>query len=142
MPRIVLKPLNNYAFSTELTVRVTDMNYGAHLGNDRMLTLIHEARVAFLASHGFSEMDCGGVSLTMSDAAVNYLGQAFAGDVLRFDVSAGQPSRCGFRLFYKVTRPEDNHAIAVVETGMVCLDYKSRKLQKLPDSVKAIMTEG
>ena len=35
-----------------------------------------------------------------------------------------------------------HHFVAVVETGMACLDYKSRKLQKLPDSVKAVMTEA
>ena len=57
MPRIKLKPLNYYSFQTEITVRVTDLNYGGHLGNDKLLSLIHEARVAFLACFGFSEMD-------------------------------------------------------------------------------------
>ena len=63
MPRLRLKPLDSYPFSIEMTVRITDLNYGGHLGNDTMLSLIHESRIAFLARHGFSEMDCGGVSL-------------------------------------------------------------------------------
>lgn len=141
MPRVVLKPLETYPFRIDLPVRITDINYGGHLGNDRMLSLIHEARFAFLVSHGFSEMDCGGVSLTMTDVVINYLGQAFAGDVLRFEVSCGEPFRCGFRFYYRVTRPKDSKVIAMAETGMACLDYEKGTLLNLPDSVKKIMAE-
>lgn len=138
MPRVQLKPKSNYFFSTEITVRTTDLNYGGHLGNDRLLSLIHEARVAFLANHGFSEMDCGGVSLILADAVLVYQGEAFAGDALLFEVAAGEPSRSGFRLFFRVTRSSQKSAIALVENGMACFDYQSRRIQPLPDSVRAI----
>ena len=138
MPRIRLKPLDNYPFHTDITVRTTDLNYGGHLGNDRLLSLIHEARVAFLASHRFSEIDCGGVSLILADVAIAYKGEAFVGDLLRFEVAAGEPTRCGFRLFYRVIRPSDNEIIALVENGMVCFDYKNRKRQNLPEEVRKI----
>lgn len=138
MPRIRLKPLDNYPFHTDITVRTTDLNYGGHLGNDRLLSLIHEARVAFLANHGFSEIDCGGVSLILADVAITYKGEAFAGDLLRFEVAAGEPTRCGFRLFYRVIRPLDNQIIALVENGMVCFDYNQRKRRPLPDKVHSI----
>ena len=138
MPRVQLKPLQRYPFRTEMTVRTTDLNYGGHLGIDRLLSLIHEARVAFLGSHGFSEVNCGGVSLILADTAVIYQGEAFAGDVLRFEVAAGEPSRKGFRLFYRVTRPADDAAIALVENGMVCFDYALRKIQPLPEAVRAV----
>lgn len=136
MPRIKLKPLEIYSFSLELTVRVTDLNYGGHLGNDSLLSLVHEARVAFLASHGFSEMDCGGVSLIMGDAAISFQGEAYAGDVLMIEVAAGEPTRSGFRLFQRVTRPSDAGPIALVETGMVCFDYTHGKIRPLPDTVR------
>jgi len=140
MPRVQLKPLDHYPFSTDITVRTTDLNYGGHLGNDTLLSLIHEARAAFLASHGFSELDCGGASLILADAVLVYQGEAFAGDILRFEVAAGEPSRCGFRLFYRVTRPADGTVIALVENGMVCFDYETRKIQPLPEVVRAICT--
>jgi len=140
MPRVQLTPLDRYPFSTDMTVRTTDLNYGGHLGNDKLLALIHEARVAFLAEHGWSEIDCGGVSLILADTAVVYQGEAFAGDVLRFEVAAGEPSRCGFRLFYRVTRPSDGAAIALVENGMVCFDYGTKKIQPLPEAVRGICT--
>jgi acyl-CoA thioester hydrolase len=136
MPRVKLKPLDRYSFRTEIVIRVTDLNYGGHLGNDRLLSLLHEARVAFLAEHGLSEPDCGGVSLTMGDAVLVYRGEAFAGDQLRFEVAAGEPSRFGFRLFYRVTRLPAGEEIALAETGMVCYDYEEKKLCRLPEAVK------
>jgi acyl-CoA thioesterase FadM len=140
MPRIRLKELNQYPFSTRITIRVTDLNYGGHLGNDSLLSLVHEARVAFLASHGFSELDCGGVSLTMGDVAIIYQGEAYAGDELDIEVAAGEPSKSGFRLFYRLTRSSDAIKIALAETGMVCFDYKVKKIKPLPKVVEAICT--
>ncbi|MCU0289396.1 MAG: thioesterase family protein, partial [Acidobacteria bacterium] len=76
MPRLKLEPLNKYAFAADITVRTTDLNYGGHLGNDKLISLVHEARVAFLAHHGFTEKDFGGAALIMGDIAVIYQGEA------------------------------------------------------------------
>ncbi len=138
MPRIKLKPLPHYSFSTEIRIRITDLNYGGHLGNDALLSLLHEARTQFLAGYGFTEMNCGGVSTTMGDAAIVYQGEAFAGDVLKFEVAAGEPTRSSFRVFFRVTRISDNKPIALAETGIVCFDYKERKIKALPEAVRAI----
>ena len=135
MPRLKLTPLPAYGFSCEMTVRTTDLNYGGHLGNDRLLSLVHEARVAFLASHDLSELDFGGVSLILGDTAVVYQAEAYAGDVLKFEVAAGEPSRSGFRIFYRVTRPADGQAVALVENGMACFDYQARKIAAVPSAV-------
>lgn len=139
MPRIRLEPLKRYPFQTTVSVRTTDLNYAGHLGNDRLLSLSHEARIAFLAEHGFTELDCGGVSLIIADLAVVYQGEAFAGDRLRFEVAAGEPSRCGFRLFFRVIRTSDGAPIALMENGMVCFDYGARTIQPLPEAVRAMV---
>ncbi|UCH94591.1 MAG: thioesterase family protein [Candidatus Aminicenantes bacterium] len=138
MPRVKLNPLAKYSFSTEIKVRITDLNYGGHLGNDSLLSMIHEARVAFLANYGFSEENCGGVSLIIGDTAVVYQNEAFAGDVLRFEVAAEEPTRCGFRLFFRITRPADEKTIALVENGMVCFDYQTRSAKPLPKTAQTI----
>jgi acyl-CoA thioesterase FadM len=138
VPRIKLNPAENYPFSTEIKVRITDLNYGGHLGNDSLLSMVHEARVAFLAGFGFSEKDCGGVSLIIADTAVVYQSEAFAGDVLCFEVAAGEQTRRGFRLFFRVTRPKDDTPIALVENGMVCYDYQTRSSMALPEAVQVI----
>ena len=136
MPRLRLKPLDAYPFSTDIKVRITDLNYGGHVGNDTFLSLIHEARAAFLASHGFSETDCGGVSLIMADAAIVFMAEAYAGDDLRFEVAAGEATRCGFRLFHRVTRPADRKTILLAETGMVGWDYGAEKVMPFPAAVR------
>lgn len=138
MPRLALAPLPAYDFTCTLRVRTTDLNYGGHLGNDRLLALVQEARVAFLAERGLSELDAGWPSLIMADAAVLYQGEAFAGDELRFAVAAREPGRVGFRLFTRVTRPADGAAIALVETGLVCFDYAQRRPQPLSPALRAL----
>ena len=140
MPRIRLNALDAYPFHTDIRIRITDLNYGGHLGNDKLLSLIHEARVAFLNHHGYTEIDCGGVSLIMGDVVIVYKGEAFAGDILRFEVAAGEPSRRGFRLFFRVTRPKDGSLIALAENGMVCFDYETRDIRPLTDALKNLCT--
>ena len=140
MPRVSIHALAKYDFRVEIVVRTTDINYGGHLGNDRMLSLVHEARVAFLEAKGWSEMDCAGVGLIMGDVAGIYKGEAFAGDRLVFKVAAGEPSRCGFRLFSSVTRKSDASKIALMETGMTCFNYEDRKIAPLPEEIEQICT--
>jgi acyl-CoA thioesterase FadM len=77
----------------------------------------------------------------LADAAVVYQGEAFAGDVLRFEVVAGEPSGRGFRLFYRISRRADDVEIALVENGMVCFDCETRQTRRMPDAVREICRE-
>jgi acyl-CoA thioesterase FadM len=52
-----------YTFSTELTIRITDLNYGGHVGNDSFLSLIQEARQQYLKKLGYGELDFEGSAL-------------------------------------------------------------------------------
>jgi acyl-CoA thioesterase FadM len=142
MPRLQLTPRSAYPFCTGLVVRVTDLNYGGHLGNDRILALLQEARVAFLAEHGWSEIDCAGKGLIMTDAAIQYRGEAFAGDRLQIEVAVAEAARTGFRFFYRITRHGDQALIAVAETGMACFDYRRRRVAALPDEVRRLCEEN
>ena len=64
MPRVKVTLPESFLFTVELPIRITDLNYGAHLGNDALLSLLHEARVKFLAHLGQPEQvgGVGGVS--------------------------------------------------------------------------------
>ncbi len=72
MARIKLELPENFPFDTELRVRITDVNYGGHMGNDALLGLLHEARVRFLAHHGLTELDIGGVGIIIADSVIVY----------------------------------------------------------------------
>ncbi|RMF54479.1 MAG: thioesterase, partial [Calditrichaeota bacterium] len=43
MARLKLTLPEKFHFTTELSIRISDVNYANHLGNDAVLSLIHEA---------------------------------------------------------------------------------------------------
>ncbi len=138
MARIVLTLPASLAFQTEIDVRVTDMNYGGHLGNDALLSLIHEARYRFFRQHGMSEADAGGARLILADVAIVYRAEAFAGDRLRFCVGLGDLARVACDLCYRVTRTTDGRLIAEAKTGLVFLDPTTRRPTAVPAAVQAL----
>ena len=72
MERIKIKLPEKFYFSTTIKIRITDLNYSGHVGNDVFLSLIHEARQQFLNYYGYSEMLFEGVELIMVDAAIEF----------------------------------------------------------------------
>lgn len=134
MARIKLDLPETFPFSTELTVRITDLNYGGHLGNADTLVLLHEARVRFLNSLGYSEVDVEGYGTIMLDAAIQFKSQAFAGDVLVAEVGAGDFSRIGCDIFYRLTNKETGSIVAVAKTGVSIFDYENQKRVSPPEA--------
>ena len=132
MTRIKLDLPAQFQFSTELTVRVTDVNYGNHLGNDALLGLIHEARVRFLASMGYTEKEVEGVGILMSDCAIIYKSQGYLGDELSIDVTVVEFSRVGCDLFYLVMKA-DGSELARAKTGIVFFDYARKVICPVPE---------
>ncbi len=139
MPRLQLTLPDALPFRTELEVRVTDLNYGKHLGNDAMVSLLHEARWRFLRAHGLSESDCGGASLVLGDLAIVYRGECFAGDVLRFEVGVTDLARVGCDFVYRVTRIGDGKVVAEAKTGIVFLDPATRRPARVPEPIAALV---
>lgn len=132
MARIQIDFPTQVQFSTQMTVRITDLNYGNHLGNDSVLSLIHEARVRFLQYLGYSELDLAGVGIIMSDAAIQFKKEAFYGDVLTIEVATGDFSRVAFDIYYRLKIVDQE--IAVAKTGIVCFDYATRKVVAVPEA--------
>ncbi len=139
MARVKIDMPSVFGFSTEIEVRVTDLNYGNHLGNDAMLSLIHESRVRFLRHHGLSEGDVQGCAMIQADAAIVYRAEAFLGDSLRFDLAIGDLGRASCDFFYRVTRVADDRLVAIAKTGIVFLDGGTRKIVALPDVIKRLV---
>lgn len=134
MARIKINLPSEYIFKTVIPVRITDLNYGNHLANDKVLSIIHEARVQFLANFGWNEMNLGGVGIIMADVAIEYKNQAFYNDQLEISIVAGDFTRVSFDLFYQITCNEK--LIAKVKTGIVTFDYGTNKVVEVPEIVK------
>ena len=77
MPRIKIEIPERFIYKTEIPIRITDINYGGHLGNDSLLSIIHEARVRFLKNLGYSEANVEGSGIIMIDSAIQYKSEGF-----------------------------------------------------------------
>lgn len=141
MGRVKLLIPEHKIFSTEVAVRITDINYGNHVGNDAFVRLIHEARVQWLAKENYTELNIEGASLIMADLAVEYKGESFYGDILKIDIAVGEISRAGFELYYQihVNRNENSILIAKAKTGMVCYNYVEKKVCALPEKFSVLL---
>ena len=139
MGRLQIKLPKRFSFHTDVGVRISDINYGNHLGNDAVLRLIHEARVRFLRQYGFSELDIGGFGLILTDAAIVYKSQGFYGDCLRIAVTVAEPSRFGCDFYYRLTNRATGKEVARAKTGMVLFDYSHDKMAPLPDEFQRII---
>ena len=131
MPRIKLSIPKNVHFSTTLFLRIYDMNYGGHLGNDSVLSIVHEARVRFLQDLGLSEKNFYGSGLLMADSAIVYKKEAFYGQKLDISITVSDLYKHGFELFYMIYDTKKNE-IARVKTGLVCYDKTRKKIVKMP----------
>ncbi|MEO8822478.1 MAG: thioesterase family protein [Ginsengibacter sp.] len=141
MARLKIQLPEKFLTSVSVPVRITDINYGGHAGNNAVVEFIHEARVQFLQQNNFTELNVAGTSLIMSELQVEYKNESFYKDILRIDLYIGEISKVAFELFYKIStkRHQQEIIIALAKTGMVCYDYKLKKVSKIPEDLKAIL---
>lgn len=132
MARIKLELPPQFHFSTELPIRISDVNYGGHLGNDAVLSLVHEARVRLLKQHGYAELSIEGAGIIMSDAVVVYTSEGFYGDTLVVDVAVGNFQNASCDFFYRLVNKETGVEIARAKTGIVFYDYRAKKSVAVP----------
>ncbi len=138
MTRVRLELPGEFQFTTEVTLRVTDINYGGHLGNDAVLSIAQEARVRFLRSHGWTELDVAGVGIIMTDAVVLYRSEAFYGDVLTIDVAVADLEQIGCDFLFRITNKASRKEVARVKTGVVFFDYNRRKPAPIPEAFRSV----
>lgn len=142
MARLELNLPTHFIYTTELIVRVSDLNYGAHVGNDNMLTLMQQARINFYRANGFNDEISfeGTIGQIVSDAMVIYKSEAFLGDVLIIQISIADINKYGFDMMYYVTNKATGKEVARGKTGIVCFDYSKRKVVPIPERLFAIMS--
>jgi acyl-CoA thioester hydrolase len=142
MARVKLEIPAHKIFTTNIPVRITDINYGNHVGNDALVSIIHEARMQWLTSNNFTELNIGGAAIIMADLAVEYKAESFYGDTLNVAVFIGKITKISFEIFYEITttRNDKKVIIANAKTGMVCFDYEARKVTSVPEIFRNLIT--
>ncbi len=139
MSRVKIELPDKFIFTTEIPIRISDINYGGHLGNDAVLAIAHEARLRFLKHHNFTELNIDGAGIIMTDAAVQYKAEAFYGDVLSVEIAVTDFTRAGCDFIYRLTNKNNNTVVAIVKTGIVFYDYGNKKVVSVPEGFKQII---
>lgn len=120
-------------FTCELPVRITDINYGNHLAHDRLVSMLHEARVQFFEAHAMHETDIDGVGIIVSDLAVRYLAETFYAQTLKIEISLAEPNRSACDMQYRVTDSASGSPVALAKTGLVFYNYERKRVQAMPE---------
>jgi YbgC/YbaW family acyl-CoA thioester hydrolase len=136
MNRIKIKLPSHFYFQTSIKIRITDLNYGGHVGNDRFLALLQEARQEYLLQFGYGELDFEGLGLIMADVAIEYKSEIKYGQTVAISVQAADFDKLGFDLFYKmeIITETENILAAKAKTGMICYDYQNKKKTAIPEA--------
>ena len=142
MGRVAIELPERFPYAVELEVRVGDLNYGNHLGNDAVLGLIHEARRRYIRSLGSDEIGADRVGFVVADAAVIYRAQAFYADRLRIEVAAGEFGSRSCAFFFRVSTTADGRVVAEARTGMVSFDFEAQKAVSMPEALRAKLQAG
>lgn len=138
MARLTLQfPDDQFCFSTQLTVRITDINAGNHLANDSMISMISEARARFLYAFGIEETRNDGRGIIVTDLATTYKAEAHARDLLLFEVGVMDFNRYGGDITFRITRPADDRLIAMAKSGFVFYDYRDTRVVPMPEEFLA-----
>jgi acyl-CoA thioesterase FadM len=121
-------------YITRFEVRIGDINYGGHMGNDKALLLFQDARIRFLESAGFSEKHIGDqAGIIMSDAHVVFRKEIFLHEILLVSVSVTDITTSSFTLEFKVIREHDQAEVLNGSTKLIAFDYERRKVVRLPE---------
>lgn len=138
MERIKIKLPESFNFSTNIKIRITDLNYGGHVGNDSFLSLIHEARQQFLNHLDYSELKIENASLIMADAQIEFKKELSYGNEVKISVTASGFDKFGFDIFYKIEIINNENLVLAgkAKTGMLCYDYQNKKLMPVPEEAK------
>lgn len=132
MPRIKVLPPEQFLFSMERTVGISDVNYARHLDSVAMVNILHEARLQFLASLGFTEGNIYGLGMVVTDLAVEHQSESFANDKLIIDVGVGFFSRYGFDIGFQITNSALETVVCTAKMGVVFFDFDKHHITEIP----------
>jgi acyl-CoA thioester hydrolase len=138
MTRVELTLPDRFVFTTEVIIRASDLNYGNHVGHDRILSLMQDSRVDFYRTLGFvNELNFeGSVGQVIADVIVQYKSESFLADTLVISICVDDFNKYGFDMFYLLVNKATAKEVARAKIGIVCFDYDTRKIARVPEVLK------
>ncbi|MFK7161768.1 thioesterase family protein [Marinospirillum sp. MEB164] len=131
MARIKLDFPEPVIFQTQIGLRISDINYGQHLGHDTLVSLLHEGRCQWLAQAGYTEINLDGCGLVVAELAVNYRAEGFYPQELTLELSLGELSSKGAEVYHRLSNAQGD-LLAIAKVGLVFFDYQTRRPVAVP----------
>jgi acyl-CoA thioesterase FadM len=120
MARVKIDLPDKFIFKTEIPIRINDINYGGHLGNDAVLSIAHEARLRFLKQHNFTELNVDGAMV---------------------EIAVTDTTAVGCDFVYRCINKNTGTTIAILKTGIVFYDYNRKKVVSVPERFISVIME-
>lgn len=125
-----------------LTVRVTDMNYGQHLGHDTLVSLLHEARAQAFAALDIPESDMHGYPSVVADLAVQYQHQARWPDALVIETAVPEPQGKALTVYQRISNVKSQKVVATARVNQLLLDMATGRPVDVPEQVKQALAQA
>lgn len=122
MARVQIELPEHFLFATELPLYIGHINYGGHLDNALLLTLVSEARVRFYQHWGYSELGVEGLGRVVADAAVQYKSEAFHGETMVVAMAPADLHKYGFDLVCRMGDQASGREVARGKAGILFFD--------------------
>jgi acyl-CoA thioesterase FadM len=139
MSRVKVTSPEQFLFSMERRVGISDVNYARHLDSVTMVQFLHEARLQFLASLGFTEANIFGLGMVVTDMAIDYRSESFANDCLIIDVGVSDFNRYGLDIGLQVTNSALESVVCNAKIGVVFFDFDKHQISPTPNSFRQLL---
>ena len=139
MTRVKVTSPEQFLFTMERTVGLSDVNYARHLDSVAMVQILHEARLQFLASLGFTEANIYGLGMVVTDMAIDYRSESFANDCLIIKVGVSDFNRYGLDIALQVTNSALDSVVCSAKIGVVFFDFDKHQISPVPDSFRQLL---
>ena len=125
-----------------LTVRVTDMNYGRHLGHDAVVSLLHEARIQALAALDLPEWDMHGHPSVVADLAITYQSEARWPDALIIATAVPEPQGTALTVYQRIYQADSQQVVATARVNQLLIDLATGRPVEVPEQVKQALAHA
>ncbi|MFT4671381.1 MAG: acyl-CoA thioester hydrolase [Pseudohongiellaceae bacterium] len=139
MSRVKVELPPEFLFSMKRTVGISDVNYAKHLDSVAMVNILHEARLQFLASLGFTEGNIYGLGMVVTDLAIDYRSESFANDQLIIDVGVSDFNRYGFDIGLQIANSALESIVCSAKFGIVLFDFDRHQISEIPAPFRSLL---
>lgn len=136
MARVEIKFPEKSLFTTEIPIRISDINRGRHMAFHMVLSFTEEARVRFWKHLGYTDENMNDVALIVVDAAIMYRKQGFYGQTLKVEVALADFTTKGCDMIFRMSNADTGEEMFRAKTGMLFFNYGSQKVVPVPEDFK------